>query len=96
MARAKQQISPRLKSHVYLKQVELRFQNKRFDSDLTDKSLTHAGMVYELFSDLQNETKEKLIVISLGLKNKILCFEVVAIGSLDSIPLLSGLELFKT
>ena len=96
MARAKKQISPRQKNHVYLKEVELRFQNKRFNSTLTDKSLTHARMVYDLFSDLQNETKEKLIVISLGLKSKVLCFEVVAIGSIDSIQQVRALEIFRT
>jgi len=38
-----------------------------------------------LFSDLQNEAKEKLIVICLDVKLKIICFEVVAIGSLCAI-----------
>ena len=37
--------------------------------------------VVELFKDLQNETKEKLIAISLDVKLKIIAFEVVCIGT---------------
>lgn len=52
-----------------------------------EKPLTDSGRVYELFQDLQNETKEKLITISLDIKLKIICFDIVAIGSIANVSL---------
>ena len=49
------------------------------------EAVSHPQQIYELFKDLQNEAKEKLIAISLDTKLKIISFEVVAIGSVKSI-----------
>lgn len=51
--------------------------------------------IVELFRDLQNETKEKLITVNLDTKNKIICFEVVAIGSVSTI-FVRPIEVFRT
>lgn len=59
------------------------------------KRVTHAKIIIELFEDLQNLTKEKFIAISLDTQNKILCFEVVAIGSVEAIYV-RPMEAFRT
>lgn len=70
----------------YLREIQIKYKKKRVkDGSPVGKKIAGARQVYELFSDLQNEAKEKLIVICLDVKLKILCFEVVAIGSVHSI-----------
>ncbi len=70
----------------YLREIEIKYKNRKISSDSAiDKPIREIKQVIELFSDLQNETKEKLITISLDAKSLILCFEVVAIGSINSI-----------
>ena len=74
------------KRPVYIREIEIRYKKRRVKSDAPiEQPLTDPQQVYELFSDLQNEAKEKLITISLDTKLKILCFEVVAIGAVASI-----------
>ena len=65
----------------YLREIEIRYKKHKVKRALAEKSLANAQQVYELFCDLQNETKEKMIILSLDAKMKILCFEVVALGS---------------
>jgi len=70
----------------YIREIEVRYKKRRIKSGApVNERLTDAQKVYELFSDLQNEAKEKLITISLDTKLKMLCFEVVAIGAVDSV-----------
>ncbi len=70
----------------YLREIQIRYKKKRVKAGSPiGKRIAGARQVYELFSDLQNDGKEKLIAISLDVKLKILCFEVVAIGSVHSI-----------
>lgn|SRR5574337_1519657 len=70
----------------YLREIQIKYKKKRVKNGAPiGKKIAGAQQVYELFSDLQNEAKEKLIVICLDVKLKILCFEVVAIGSLYSV-----------
>lgn len=70
----------------YIREIELRYRDHAVNPDApAHEPLTDARKVFELFSDMQNESKEKLITISLDAKMKMLCFEVVAIGSLRSI-----------
>ena len=69
----------------YIREIEIRYKKRRTKADApVDKPLTDPQRVYELFADLQNEVKEKLITISLDAKLKLLCFEVVAIGAINS------------
>lgn len=74
------------KQPTYIREIEIRYKKRRVKSDApVDEPLTDPQRVYELFSDLQNEAKEKLITISLDVKLKILCFEAVAIGAVNSV-----------
>ncbi|MCP4349860.1 MAG: DNA repair protein RadC [Desulfobacterales bacterium] len=74
------------KEYSYIKEIEIRYRKKRIKNELpTDQALTDAQKVFELFSDLQNETREKMIAISLDSSLKIICFEVVAVGSVLNI-----------
>ncbi len=59
----------------YLREIQIRYKKKRVKTGSpVGKRITAAQQVYELFSDLQNESKEKLIAISLDAKLKIICF----------------------
>ncbi|MCH6259327.1 hypothetical protein MLD52_22425 [Puniceicoccaceae bacterium K14] len=70
----------------YLREVQITFKKKRVkNGSPVGKAVSGAEQIYELFKDLQNEAKEKLIAISLDTKLKIISFEVVAIGSVNSI-----------
>lgn len=70
----------------YLREVQIRFKKKRVKNNSpVGKPITEVGQIIELFGNLQNEAKEKLIVICVDAKLKILCFEVVAVGSLGNI-----------
>jgi len=74
------------KKYKYIREIEIRYKKKRVEGDVVlGKAATDARKVVELFSDLQNESKEKLITISLNSRLRIICFEVIAIGSVESI-----------
>lgn len=79
----------------YLREVEIRFKKKRTKGALGRDPITHAQQIYELFEDLGNETKEKLITINLDIKNRVLCFEVVGIGTVNGVYA-RPMELFRT
>lgn len=74
------------KKPTFIREIELRYRKRRVKADApVEEPLTDPKMVYELFSDLQNETKEKLLAISLDTRLKMLCFEVIALGSVSSV-----------
>ena len=76
----------RLKKPTYIREIEVRHKKRRTKADApVDEPVIDPGRAYELFADLQNEAKEKLITISVDAKLKLLCFEVVAIGSVSSV-----------
>ncbi|MBW3568369.1 MAG: DNA repair protein RadC [Proteobacteria bacterium] len=78
--------TPKKNQPMYIREIELRYKKRRVKSEApVHEPLTDAKKVYELFSDLQNEAKEKLITISLDTKLKMLCFEVIAVGSVNAI-----------
>lgn len=79
----------------YLREVELKYKITEVDSDVIGGDAGSSAHVYQLFRDLQNETKEKLITINLDAENRIVCFEVVAIGSLKAIHA-RPMEVFRT
>lgn len=84
------------KKYIYLREIEIKYKIKKVNRKKeSGKKVNGPDIVYELFSDLQNETKEKLIVINLDAKSKIICFEVVAIGSLEAIHA-RPMEVFRT
>ena len=70
----------------YLREVSIKYRKRRIkDGSPVNQPLTDAEKVYALFRDLEDETKEKLIAISLDTKLKIIAFEVVSIGSVSAI-----------
>ena len=70
----------------YMREIQVRYKKKRVSgSSSADQPLTNSSLVAELFRDMQNETKEKLVAVSLDIKLKIIAFEVVAIGSVAAI-----------
>lgn len=74
------------KGMTYLREIEIRYRKRPIkDSSATNKPIRGAKQIFQLFSDLQNATKEKLITISLDAKLKIICFEVVAMGAVKAI-----------
>lgn len=75
--------------YTYLREVELKYRYKRVSNadTPTGARLTDPGTVVRLFADLQNASKEKVIAVSLDKRFKILCYEVVAIGSVDTVAL---------
>gem|GEM_PF-790036 len=79
-------MSTNVKQPTYIREIELRYKKKKVKSDApVNGPLTDPQMVFDMFSDLQNEAKEKLITISLDTKLKIICFEVVALGSVNAV-----------
>ncbi len=81
--------------NTYLKEIEIRYKIKRIDDKVIGKRVTDAKIVADLFSDLQSESTEKFLAVNLDANNKILCFEVVAIGSVEAIYL-RPMEVFRT
>jgi len=79
----------------YVREIEIKYKRKRTDTVLAREPISGAAQVYRLFSDLQDEAKEKLLTLNLDAKNNILCFEVVCIGSVAG---LYGrpMEVFRT
>jgi DNA repair protein RadC len=72
--------------HAYLREIKIKFKKKRVKAGSpVGKKITDSAQVVKLFEDLRDEAKETLITISLDVKLKIICFEVVAIGSVASL-----------
>ena len=69
----------------YLGEIEIKFKKRNVKNGLSVEAFDQSEKVYALFKDLENEAKEKLTCLSLDLKCKILCFEVLAIGSLEAV-----------
>ena len=75
-----------MESSGYLREIEVRFKKTKVKKDApVGEPVTDPKQLYELFKDLQNETKEKVIAVSLDVKQKIICFEVVAIGNVQAV-----------
>ena len=75
----------------YLREIKIKFKKKRVKAGSpVGKRITDSDQVVSLFEDLRDEAKENLITISLDAKLRIICFEVVAIGSVAGIYLKPG------
>ena len=83
-------------SYKYIREIQLKYQKKRVsNSDLSDRPIKSASQIYQLFQDLQNDIKEKLIVIVLDEQYKIIIFEVVALGIIESVYAMPA-EVFRS
>lgn len=70
----------------YLREISIKYRKKRLKNDApTEEPMNAPEKVAALFRDLEDEAKEKLIAICLDVKLKVICFEVVAIGSVHGI-----------
>ena len=80
---------------IFLREIEIRYKKKKISREGIAGEITCPADVVKLFHGLQDETKEKIITINLDAKNKILCFEIVALGSVQSIYV-RPMEVFRT
>lgn len=64
-----------------IKKLELSFKRERVEDDLLYTPLESAKHAYQLFKEMENEAREKLVCIHLTEKYEIIAFEVVAIGT---------------
>jgi DNA repair protein RadC len=78
----------------YLKELKVTFTRKRVDDDLLDKPVESPEQVYALFKDMQNETKEKVVVLHLNPQLEILSYEIAAIGT-GTQTLMDPVELYR-
>jgi DNA repair protein RadC len=79
----------------YLREIEIKYKRQKVEDKAIGHKVINAATIVRLFADLQNDSKEKLITVNLDSRNKILCFEVVAIGSVAAIYL-RPMEVFRT
>lgn len=69
----------------YVREIEIKFRKRRVKNEMANCPVSDPQHVFDLFSHLQDETKEKMITMSLDAKLMLLCYEVVALGSVHSI-----------
>ena len=79
----------------YVREIVIKYKTRKAGKGLEGEKVTGPETVVRLFKDLQNETKEKLIVINLDNANRILCFELVALGGCN-ICHARPIEIFKS
>jgi DNA repair protein RadC len=88
------------KSKVKIRQIKSVFQSVTVKEEVTsyldlETRYTDPAQVFNLFSFLQQETKEYFIALHLDGKNRIVCFDIVSVGSLNQ-SIVHPRELFKT
>jgi DNA repair protein RadC len=88
------------KSKVKIRQIKSVFQTVTVKEKVTsyldlETRYTDPAQVFSLFSFLQQETKEYFIALHLDGKNRIVCFDIVSVGSLNQ-SIVHPRELFKT
>lgn len=65
----------------YIKELKVTYTRKRVDDDLLNAPVQSPEQVYALFKDMQDETKEKVVVLHLNPQLEILSYEVASIGT---------------
>lgn len=78
-----------------LREIELKYKHSEIDDDKYQQPLTSPELVYQVFIDLIYETKEKFIAAILDNQHKIMCYEVIAIGSINGCPI-RPVEVFRS
>lgn len=79
----------------YIREIIIKYKARKVGKEIKGAKVTGPETVVRLFKNLQSETKEKLIVINLDNSNKILCFELVAIGG-SNICYARPIEIFRS
>lgn len=78
----------------YIKELKVTFERKRVDDDYLKTPVESSIRVYELFGHLQDEAKEKVIVMHLNPQLEILSYEVAAIGTAHR-ALIDAVEIYR-
>ncbi len=78
----------------YIKELKVTFERKRIEDDLLKTPIENSIRVYELFGHLQDETKEKVVVMHLNPQLEILSYEVAAIGTAHR-ALIDAVEIYR-
>lgn len=71
----------------YIKELKVTYQRKRVEDDLLSKPVKTSEQVYELFKEMENETREKVICVHLNPQLEILSYEVVGMGNVNQVLL---------
>lgn len=79
----------------FLREVELRYRMSDIEYKYCDQPLTAPGRVFEVFGDMVYESKEKFISLNLDTKNKVINYETIAVGSLNSV-IMRPTEVFRS
>ncbi len=84
----------------HIKKLKLTFERKRVDDDFLHAPLETAEHAYQLFKEMENEVREKVVCIHLTDKYEIISFEVVSIGTqtyaiADPVEILRGAVLVR-
>lgn len=78
---------------LFAKRIEARYVR---DKDYPyQKKISSSQDVFEFAKVLRDETKEKFVVLHMDSGNKVICFEVVSVGSLNA-SIVEPREVFKT
>jgi DNA repair protein RadC len=67
-------------SVAYIREAKITYVRKRVKDDLLKKPVQSSRQVFDLFRNMQNEAKEKVICLHLNPQLEILSYELVAIG----------------
>ena len=78
----------------YIKGLKVTFTRKRVDDDLLKGPVEGPRHVCELFRDMQDATKEKIVVLHLNPQLEVLSYEVAAMGTGRS-ALIEPVEIFR-
>lgn len=71
-------------NHKYIREIQVKFRKKRVSDDSpVNRPILDPEDLVEIFRGMQDESKEKLVVVSLDSQLKILAFEIVCIGGLN-------------
>jgi len=78
----------------YLNKIEYKLVKEQV-SDYHTKQLTSPRDAYDWFKHLEDSDREKFIVVCLDVKNKVVCFDIVGIGSVSHVAV-SPREIIKS
>ena len=65
----------------HIKELKITYERKRVDEDMLSGSAESPEYVYQLFKEMENEVREKVVCLHLTNKYEIISFEVVSIGT---------------
>lgn len=85
-----------LPAPTYLREVRITFKKARpRKSAPVGQAVGGSGDVYALFRHLQHEQKEHFLTLHLDARHRIICYELVAVGSLQAVYM-RPMEIFRS